>query len=49
MKGSNVAAFLIGALAGGITALLYAPQSGKKTRQQVREFIDEGWNRPANL
>jgi gas vesicle protein len=41
MKGSNVAAFLIGALAGGITALLYAPQSGKKTRQQVREFIDE--------
>ncbi len=41
MKGSNVAAFLIGAIAGGVTALLYAPQSGKKTRKQVREFVNE--------
>ena len=36
MKGSHVAAFLIGAIAGGVAALLYAPQSGKKTRKQIR-------------
>lgn len=41
MKGSNIAAFLIGAVAGGIAALLYAPQSGKKTRRQIREFVDD--------
>ena len=41
MKGSNVAAFFIGALAGGVVALLYAPQSGRKTRRQVREFVED--------
>jgi gas vesicle protein len=29
--------FLIGALAGGITALLLAPKSGKETREYLRE------------
>ena len=41
MKGSHVAAFLIGAIAGGVAALLYAPQSGKKTRKQIREYVGE--------
>lgn len=41
MKGSHVAAFLIGAAAGSIIALLYAPQSGDKTRRQIRHFVDD--------
>lgn len=41
MKGSHVAAFLIGALAGSVVALLYAPQSGDKTRRQIRDFVDD--------
>ena len=31
----------IGAIAGGVAALLYAPQSGKKTRKQIREYVGE--------
>jgi gas vesicle protein len=31
----------IGALAGGIAALLYAPQSGVKTRKQLKRGIDD--------
>lgn len=41
MKSSHVAAFLIGALAGSVVALLYAPQSGDKTRRQIRDFVDD--------
>lgn len=41
MKGSHVAAFLIGAAAGSVIALLYAPQSGDKTRRQIRHFVDD--------
>ena len=41
MKGSNVAVFLLGAVAGGIIALLYAPQSGKKTRGQIKDWVDD--------
>lgn len=41
MKGSHVAAFLIGAAAGSIVALLYAPQSGERTRRQIRHFVDD--------
>jgi gas vesicle protein len=33
-RGSNAAiAFLVGGLIGGVVALLYAPQSGRKTRE----------------
>jgi gas vesicle protein len=36
---------LIGAVIGGVIALLYAPQSGKKTRKFLKnkatEFVDE--------
>ncbi len=41
MKGSNILAFLGGAIVGGALALLLAPQSGEKTREQIRDFIDE--------
>ena len=33
-------AFLIGGAVGAGVALLMAPQSGKKTRKQIREFVD---------
>lgn len=42
MKGLHAASFLMGAIAGGIIALLYAPQEGEKTRKQVRKFVDDG-------
>lgn len=42
MKGSNLLAFLGGAIVGGAIALLFAPQSGDKTREQIKDFVDEG-------
>ncbi|MBI5211861.1 MAG: YtxH domain-containing protein [Nitrospirae bacterium] len=33
--------FLAGGLVGAGVALLLAPQSGKKTRKQIREFADD--------
>lgn len=33
--------FLAGGLIGAGVALLLAPQSGKKTRKQIREFADD--------
>ncbi len=38
-RGSGLVAFLIGGLIGGTLALLYAPQSGKKTRDLL---VNEG-------
>ena len=35
-KGSAMAAFLIGAVAGGITALLFAPQTGAQMRGRLK-------------
>lgn len=37
----NVCSFLTGVIAGGIIALLYAPQSGEKTRKQIKKFLEE--------
>jgi len=34
-------AFLIGGAIGAGTALLIAPQSGKKTRKQIRELAED--------
>ena len=31
----------IGAIAGGIAALLYAPQTGEKTRKQLRRGLED--------
>jgi gas vesicle protein len=35
-KGSVMAAFLIGAVAGGVTALLFAPQTGAQMRGRLK-------------
>jgi gas vesicle protein len=43
MKSKGVwIAFAIGVAAGAAVALLYAPQSGIRTRRQLRKSIDEG-------
>jgi len=34
------AAFLFGAVVGGVTALLYAPKSGKETRKDISDEIN---------
>jgi len=34
-------AFAIGVAAGAVVALLYAPQSGEKTRRQLRRNIED--------
>lgn len=38
--GAVLGSLIIGALAGGIAALLLAPQSGEDTRQQLKEEAD---------
>jgi gas vesicle protein len=43
MSAKNVwIAFGLGVSAGAAVALLYAPQSGEKTRRQLKRNIDEG-------
>jgi gas vesicle protein len=39
--GTVLLAFLAGAAVGGVVALLYAPQSGQKTRQKLLEMGDD--------
>ncbi len=39
--GTVLLAFLAGAAVGGVVALLYAPQSGKQTRQKLLELGDD--------
>ncbi|MCL4499356.1 MAG: YtxH domain-containing protein [Chloroflexi bacterium] len=45
-KGGRLSAFIVGALAGAIGGLLYAPRAGKETREEVRrraeEFVEQG-------
>ncbi len=41
MRSSNFGAFLLGALAGGIAALLLAPRSGAETRNMIREMAED--------
>jgi gas vesicle protein len=36
-RGSTAVAFMLGALAGGITALLFAPQTGAQMRGRMKE------------
>ena len=40
--GTVLMAFLAGAAVGGIVALLYAPQEGRKTRQKILD-LGEFW------
>ena len=39
--GSIILAFFIGGLVGAGVALLIAPQSGKETRQKIKELADD--------
>jgi gas vesicle protein len=39
--GSVLLAFVLGGIVGAGIALLTAPQSGKETREKIREFADE--------
>ena len=45
----NVCSFLTGVIAGGIIALLYAPQSGEKTRKQIKKFVEEEMNQAGEM
>ena len=36
-----ILSFVVGGLVGAGVALLLAPQSGKKTRKQIREFAED--------
>ena len=47
--GTVIAAFVGGAAAGAVFALLTAPHSGRETRQQVGEYIHEGKEAAARL
>jgi len=47
--GSVLAGLFLGGLAGVVTALLLAPQSGEKTRRQIREKSIELRERTAEL
>jgi len=37
--------FLVGASAGAIVALLFAPQSGEKTRANIQSTAEENWQK----
>lgn len=39
---NTMTAFLLGLIAGGVTALLLAPDSGRETRRRVREGVRQG-------
>ena len=40
-KSSSLLAFLLGGAAGAAIALLFAPATGKETREKLREGMDE--------
>jgi gas vesicle protein len=40
-KGSATMAFVVGAVAGGVTALLLAPQSGEQLRRRIKKETGE--------
>ncbi len=44
MKQSNFYAFLAGAVAGGIIALLFAPDKGSETRRKISSKVKETGN-----
>ena len=39
--GSFIAGLLTGAVIGGAVALLYAPKSGKETREQIKQKLED--------
>jgi gas vesicle protein len=47
--GTVVAAFAVGAIAGAVVALLFAPASGEETRRKLAEKAREGRKRVDEL
>jgi gas vesicle protein len=47
ITGSIILAFFIGGLVGAGVALLLAPQSGKETRQKIKELADDAKEKAA--
>lgn len=45
MKTESIFAFLGGVVVGGVVALLLAPQSGKETRGDIRDFVEDQYDR----
>lgn len=41
MIGNFIKGLLFGSLAGGLGGLLFAPKSGKETREQMLRYVDE--------
>jgi len=41
MKGDNLLAFISGAVIGAAAAILFAPSSGKETREKLKDNIDK--------
>lgn len=41
------AGLLIGALAGAVVSMLFAPQSGEETREKIMEFADDATGKVA--
>ena len=48
-SGTNVVFFLVGAAVGAAAGLLLAPKSGKETREQLADWLDERRERGAEL
>jgi len=48
-SGSNVVFFLLGAVVGAAAGVLLAPKSGKETREQLTDWLDERRERGAEL
>lgn len=39
--GESLVAFLVGAIAGAIAGVLFAPRPGKETRQKIRHWAED--------
>lgn len=48
-KGSTAVAFMLGALAGGITALLFAPKTGSEMRGRLKQGASDMRRRGEHL
>ncbi len=46
---STTTAFVIGGILGAGIALLFAPQSGRKTRRDIRYLGEKAWNKTEAL
>lgn len=44
-RGENLIFFVVGGLIGAVAALLYAPKSGKETREDIRRIANKGAER----